>query len=214
MKKIILFASSLFFVFILNAQVINEGDHLLGGSLSFLIVNSTYTEPVNNRTSNVGLYPSFGWAIKNDLVVGLRGTASYGHSEDKRSSGDKTEFNSYSFGTGGFLKKYKLVKNKFGFYFDNEATISYAGSSYNQTYAGVFTSSEGHSWAMGYAFQPGVFYKFSENFFGEGNIGGVAATYYWEGSNLKGFGINASFFQSFNLGINYRIGGRERNREN
>ena len=94
MKKIILFAPSLFFVFILNAQVINEGDHLLGGSLSFLMVNSPYTEPVNNRTSNVGLYPSFGWAIKNDLVVGLRGMASYGHSEDKRSSGDKTEFNS------------------------------------------------------------------------------------------------------------------------
>jgi hypothetical protein len=214
MQKFTLVVFSSFFIFSSNAQVINKGDQLLGGSLSFLIVNSTYTEPVNNRTSNVGLYPSFGWAIKNDLVVGIRGTASYGHSEDKRSSGDKTEFYSYSVGTGGFLKKYKLVKNKFGFYFNNEATISYAGSSYNQTYAGVFTSSEGHSWAMGYAFQPGVFYKFSENFFGEGNIGGVAATYYWEGSNLKGFSISASFFQSFNLGVNYRIERKDRKQGN
>jgi hypothetical protein len=214
MQKFTLVVFSFLFIFISNAQVINKGDQLLGGSLSFLIVNSTYTEPVNNRTSNVGLYPSFGWAIKNDLVVGIRGTASYGHSEDKRSSGDKTEFYSYSVGTGGFLKKYKLVKNKFGFYFNNEATISYAGSSYNQTYAGVFTSSEGHSWAMGYAFQPGVFYKFSENFFGEGNIGGVAATYYWEGSNLKGFSISASFFQSFNLGVNYRIERKDRKQGN
>jgi hypothetical protein len=67
---------------------------------------------------------------------------------------------------------------------------------------------------MGYAFQPGVFYKFSENFFGEGNIGGVAATYYWEGSNLKGFSISASFFQSFNLGVNYRIERKDRKQGN
>src|SRR4030095_14937677 len=98
MKKIILFILSFLFAFMVDAQVINKGDRLLGGSLSFLTINSTYTNPVDNRTSNVALYPSFGWAIKNDLILGLRGTASYQHSGTKDTSGNKTADNYYYVG--------------------------------------------------------------------------------------------------------------------
>lgn len=57
---------------------------------------------------------------------------------------------------------------------------------------------------MTYRFVPGVFYKFSKNFIGEGSIGGVFASYYG-GQGTHSFGTGVTFLQSFNLGINYVI---------
>ena len=59
-------------------------------------------------------------------------------------------------------------------------------------------------WGGGYNFIPGVFYKFSGNFLGEANIGGVFASYF-SNTNTKNYGIGVSFLQYFNLGIAYRI---------
>jgi hypothetical protein len=203
MRKIILSAFSLFFVLILNAQVINKGDHLFGGSFSFSVYDLNNNGPVYSTAGNLGILPSLAWAIKNDLTIGLRGTIGYNYSGNKTTSTDKIVNNNFDLGTGVFLRKYKLLKNRFGLHFNNEASVIYFVNKTKQI-GSTSTSLTSHSWGGMYSFQPGVFYKFSENFFGEGNIGGVYASYYSDGST-KNFGIGASFLQSFNLGINYRI---------
>ena len=173
-------------------------------SVSFSLLNYNYNDPRYNYGNNAGLFPTFGWAIKKDLLLGIRGIAGYGHTVSKSSSGDKSEENSLNFGAGLFLKKYKLLKDRFGFYLNNEITGIYVENNQEQTYAGSSSSSESHSWGAGYSFKLGVFYKFSENFLGEGSIGGVDASYYPSG-DVKSFAISASFLQYFNLGINYRF---------
>jgi len=201
MRKIIFFTFFLIIFFLSNAQVINRSDQLFGGSFSLSVFNINNSGPGYYNAGNVGVSPSYARAIKNNLTLGIRGSFGYNHSETSNLSG-KTIRNYFNLGPGIFLRKYKLLKNRFGLYFNNELTANYNFEKERTT--GFTGTLKSHSWGLSYAFQPGVFYKFSENFFGEGNIGGVMGTYYSNG-DTRNFGLGASFFQYFNLGINYRI---------
>src|SRR3979411_2815622 len=113
MKKIILFAFSLFiFLQLTSAQVISKHDCLLGGSFSFSIFNVNNSGPGYYHAGNVGLFPSYGWAIKNDLVFGIRGSVNYSHFERLNTPTEKTIRSIFDFGPGFFMKKYKLIKNR------------------------------------------------------------------------------------------------------
>lgn len=133
--------------------------------------------------------------------MGIRGNIGYTRSEQETGAGERTN-SSFTTGISVFLKKYKPIKDKFGMYFENEI-----GGNYNVTKDG-FTSSptyiKGSTYGLSYHFSPGVFYRFSNRFMGEGNIGGVYASYY-SGQGSNNFGIGASFLQYFNLGINYLL---------
>jgi len=212
MKKIILFILSFLFAFVSIAQLINKGEKLFGGSFSFSVFEINSNGPGYNSGGNAGIFPSFAWVIRNDVALGIRGAINYGYTGIKPTSTDKTENNTFGLGVGVFVRKYKLLKNKFGLYFNNEASANYGVDKRRQTGGGISTSSSSHSWGGMYSFQPGVFYKFSEYFFGEGSIGGLFAYYYGDGVT-KNFGLGASFLQYFNLGINYRIERKSRNRK-
>jgi hypothetical protein len=177
----------------LPAQVLNKGNKLFGGSFSFSVFNTNNSGPSYYTAGNAGLLPAYGWVIKNDLVLGVKGSVTFSHTKNVVSVSEKRVVNSFSFGPGVFIKKYKLLKNKFGLYFDHELNAYY---NINKEKVTAQPDLKYHSSGGSYNFNPGVFYKFSENFFGEANIGGVYASYY---------GIGASFLQYFNLGINYRI---------
>ena len=99
-----------------------------------------------------------------------------------------------------FLKKYKLLQNKFGIYFDHGINGMVTSAKLETTITSKHTY-----WGTNYTFSPGVFYKFSDNFLGEANIGGLYASYSYENNVQNSFGVGASFLQYFNLGINYRI---------
>ena len=101
-----------------------------------------------------------------------------------------------------YLKKYKLLQNKLGIYFENEV----GGTRNSQkTKTNIVTNYSGTGWGMHYNFNPGVFYKFSDRLFSEVNLGGVYASYNKPAPDQSSFGAGISFLQSFNLGINYRI---------
>jgi len=206
MKKVILCVFYFFSLFLslntLQAQAINKGDRLFGGSFSFSFFNSNNNGLNYSNIGNAGIIPSYGWALKNDLVFGIRGFINYEHSEWLNTPTDKNTRNSFSFGPGLFLKKYKLLKNKFGMYLNNELSGIYSTSKQKSTNFPDYMKS--HSWGVAFNLNPGVFYKFSDNFFGEGNIGGLSAFYNSNGT-IKNSGISATFLQYFNLGINYRI---------
>jgi hypothetical protein len=204
MKKSYLFASVLLcFSFHAQSQVVKKGDRLFGGSFSLSFANSNAPGAGYTNNTNVGLLPSFAWAIKENLTLGVKGNISYSRSSLVAPAPDKTIVSTFSGGPGIFLRKYKSLKNQFGIYFNNELNAFYA---LVKQKGGLFADPvKNNSWGANYSFNPGVFYRFSDSFFGEANIGGIYASYY-KNDNGDNFGVGASFLQYFNLGINYVIG--------
>ena len=192
----------LFFLFLFasQAQVVKKGDKMFGGSLSFSVFTINNNGPQNYNTGNTGVFPSFGWAVRDNLTAGIRGSVNYNHTVTNSGFAGRQTTNSFTAGPGIFLKKYRLLKNKFGVYFDHSASIGYVLSKQKNELG----SSKSHAWTGSYTFSPGVFYQFSDSFFGEANIGGAFISYYDDG-NSKNYGTGASFLQYFNLGITYRI---------
>lgn len=185
-----------------QSQVFRKGDRLFGGSFSFAFYNSNNGNPNNYNSGNAGLAPSFGWAVKDNLVMGLKGGVGYGRSESNVSSTERRIVSTLSVSPGIFLRKYRELKNRFGLYFNHDVTANYAYSRDKSSLTNTVYQSDARG--IAYNFNPGVFYKFSENFIGEANIGGVYATYTSTGQT-KVYGTGVSFLQYFNVGFNYRI---------
>lgn len=202
MRKIFTFPALALFVFCsTEAQVINKGDRLFGGglSLTFFNVNSNGSQ---NNYGNVALIPSYSWGVKQNQVFGLKGSINYGRNETQTGTAGTRTISNFVFGPGIFLKKYREWKNRFGIYFSHELNGSYALQ--REKYSSIPDRFRTSTWGANYTFSPGVFYKFSENFIGEANIGGVYANYS-SGNFTRAYGLGASFLQYFNLGFNYRI---------
>lgn len=201
MKKILLILVCSY-SFTSFSQDFNKGDKLIGGSFSFSIFNVSNNGPAGYyNAGNVGILPSYSWFIKNNLAMGIRGNINYLRSEQETATGERIS-SSFITGISVFLKKYKPLKDKFGMYFENEI-----GGNYNVTkdnFSSSSTYTKNSVYGLTYHFSPGVFYRFSKRFLGEGNIGGVYASYYG-GQGSNNLGIGASFLQYFNLGINYLL---------
>ena len=200
MKKVLLIV---FLIGSLNcfSQSLEKGDKLFGGSFSFSVFNVNNGNPVYYTGANVGVLPSYSWIIRKDLALGIRGAVSYNRTVNKQTATGKRISTALAIGPSVFLKKYRSIKEKFGIYFDHDAGFVY---SRNSDKTGP-TSFESKSAGISYKFSPGVFYRFSNRFIGEGNIGGMYTSYFYGDSDNNAFGIGASFLQYFNLGINYVI---------
>ena len=202
MKKILLifFCSYSFTSF---SQDFNKGDKLIGGSLSFSIFNTNTSGQNTYYASNVGILPSYSWFIKNNLAMGIRGSISYYKNITKYATGEKRLSRSLYTGIAVFFKKYKTLKDKFGLYLEHEVGASYInGKEQYPASSPDFTKQK--FYGASYKFSPGVFYRFSNRFIGEGNFGGVYASYQ-NGQGGNSFGGGVSFLQFFNLGINYLL---------
>jgi hypothetical protein len=133
-------------------------------------------------------------------VIGLKGSIGYSRSRNN-GAGNYVSLSALNIGPAVFLKKYKKLKNRFGLYFNNELNVNYSMIKRNSPGPDYLKT---HGWVFNYNFNPGVFYKFSDNFLGEATIGGLYASYY-KAQYDKSFSIGASFLQTFNLGVNYII---------
>lgn len=202
MRRTILFGICIFVTTAGFSQVIQKGDKLLGGTLGGNFNNYTQNN-TNNRGSNAGVYPSLSFAIKNNLALGIRGGIAYSHQQYTQGVGETVQ-SSFSTGVGLFLKKYRPVHDKFGFYFDHSVHGSFfSNKSKDPT---NFTNIQ-KGWGAGYLLTPGVFYRFTERFLGEGSLGGLYANYSAAANGgTENFSAGASFLQYFNVGINYRFG--------
>ena len=201
MKKIVLL-SSCFYLTSAFSQDLAKGDKLFGGSFSFSVFNANSNGPGNYSAGNIGVLPSFSWLIKTNLAMGVRGNVGYNKSTTKYDNGTKRESSSLTTGASVFLKKYKPLKEKFGIYFDNSLGFNY--SNYKEKNPPSTDHLKSNVYAANYQFSPGVFYRFSKSFMGEGNIGGAFASYSG-GQGTHNFGAGVTFLQYFNLGVNYVI---------
>lgn len=203
MKRTVLFAFMATLSYCASAQVAKKGDKLLGGDFSISIYNVNPNGPQYNSSNNAGISPSLGFALKDNLVFGPRGDINYSHHVTKYNDDTKAVESMLGMGLGVFLKKYREVQNRFGIYFDNELAGSFYRSKTGRT--GYPDNDPITGWGAQYSFSPGVFYQFSDRFLGEANIGGVYASFYKPYEDGTAFGLGASFFQYFNLGINYKF---------
>ena len=201
MKKILLIVFCNY-TFVSLAQDFNKGDQMIGGSFSFSVFNVNNDGPVYYNNGNAGILPSYSWFIKNNLAMGIRGTLHYNRTETKFANNEKRTVRYLNSGVSVFLKKYRPLKERFGVYFDHEVGGHYAVTKEKFTPLAIDTKNE--AYGLSYSFSPGVFYRFSKRFIGEGNIGGAYTSYYG-GQGTHNFGIGVSFLQQFNLGINYVI---------
>lgn len=199
---------SICLVFSTRAQI-QKGDRLFGGSFSFTIYDIRQSGPISSYNGNVGIYPSIAFAIKKNLTLGLRGSLGYSNYKVMGSQNDVRRI-SFTGALGIFLRKYSILKNRFGVYFDNQVSTH---SSLNKEKSDL-GEGKNSSWGVSYGFSPGVFYKFADNFQGEGNIGGAYVNYHQGsgGANARQWFAGVSFLQYFNLGINYIIE-KEKNKD-
>jgi len=183
------------------SQDFNKADKMLGGSFSFSVFNANNNGPGYYNTGNVAIRPSYSWFVKTNLAMGIRGNISYNRTVAKYANADNRTNSSLYSGIAVFLKKYKPLKEKFGVYFDHEIGANY---NVNKENFPSFIDTKNEAYGVSYQFSPGVFYRFSKRFMGEGSIGGVFGSYYG-GQEVHNFGVSVSFLQIFNLGINYVI---------
>jgi hypothetical protein len=117
-KRSLLAVALVFFSLLSQAQFIEKGKRILGGSLSlgFNAINDSTQAGGNEvtiRNFSVSLSPSFGKAIKPDLVFGYFGSVgfnSYRLEQSQYFSENKS--NGYHFGGGLFLEKFFSIGNR------------------------------------------------------------------------------------------------------
>ena len=81
MKKHLLFSLCTVLLLTLSssAQVFSKKDRLFGASVGASFNNNSNVPSVitDSRSSNIGLIPSFAWAIKNNMAAGIKAGITY-----------------------------------------------------------------------------------------------------------------------------------------
>jgi hypothetical protein len=208
MKRHLLFALLAISSLSASSQVVQKGDKLLGGSLSASYREYEPIGPQYNHYSNIGLLPSYGKAVKNNLVLGTQLNLSFYHSESMDDGDRKAYQTTYGTGISIFLRKYRPVQNRFGVYFENKLSGLLSFDQYKYSY--IAETYKHKNWGVAYSFNPGVYYKFSDFILGEANFGGAQAQYRKSEQSDGAYSVNLSLLQQFNLGVNFILNGKKK----
>ncbi len=168
MRTTILILSFIFIGGTLNAQI-TKGSKLIGGNLTLgSSKGESGTQPNNTKSSSFYFHPSFGVAVKENLIVGIKG--GYGHTLNKNQSGQsegKQKSNSYS--AGMFVRKYKQL-GKSDFYLFGDAGLNYQHINNIQEIDRVETSNT-KDHRLGIAITPGLSYAVNKRLHLELSVG-------------------------------------------
>jgi hypothetical protein len=194
-----------------NAQI-NKGDKLLGGSFSGQF-NQNNTSFNDGTGSNIGVNPSFGVAVKNNFVVGVRGSIGYYYSKNtpENSTGPTTKDNNFSALFGLYAKKYATLKSNVGYFLDHAIAPGYFSYISKSVFNNATTKTKTTGFQVNYQVTPGIYYQIKPNLLLEASIGG-AGVYYSKGkrtstntisNKIENTGVSITFLQSFNVGVNF-----------
>src|SRR5689334_12888295 len=158
MKKHLLFFLSAFLLICTSslAQVFSKKDKLFGATAG-LNFSSDTNIPANpfpsQHSNNIAFMPSFAWAIKDNLVLGIKGNFNY-QKITAKSTTQKNVYTTLQTGPEIFLRKYRALKDRFGLFFNHGVDLSYTRSTGSNNQDKSTTT----IWGYGYNFTPGVFY--------------------------------------------------------
>ena len=138
--------------FSVSIAQINKGSVWLGGSLGFYSTKNNNGQFLNKQT-NVSVMPSYGKAIKENLILGGLLNVGYSKAENVNGQGEQT-LNTY--GAGIFIRKYvQLIK---GVYLFGNATGAFDIMKSKQK-SGQITYGKSDGWDAGISAVPGLSFK-------------------------------------------------------
>ncbi len=187
---------------------ITSGTYELTGSLNLRFSDFERTQQnvgvVNtSKRTNIGFAPQLGYALKDNLVLGLG--LSYQYSKDE--SGSETssdEFNRSQYGIATYLKKYFSVNEKLALNLQGEVRYSWADLNGRSLVINADNSSN----QIFVGFRPGVAYRINNRFAMQAQLGALG---YFRNSNkfdsdfestTNGFELSLNA-QDFNFGLTY-----------
>jgi hypothetical protein len=160
MKKLY-FSIGLILTALLSRAQIKSGTIVLGGNLDYSQQNSSGPGfPNAGRSTNLEINPSFGKAVKDNLVLGFDVTYVNITTSQDQSFNDKSN----GFGAGFFVRKYKPLGN--GFYLFGQARV---GGEYDHgRNEGLYPTNNPESdvsngFSLSLQFYPGIAYAISRN---------------------------------------------------
>lgn len=207
MKKALLVCLPFFFFAAYTNAQIRKGSDLLGGSISFYAEKNKPSNGADYQTSNFAFMPSYGKAVKTNLVVGGDLLLSTGNNENDISSYDQ-----HAYGAGVFVRQYKELGKNFYLFIQGRLGASVSKTE-NRNTLSSFDSYDRKGFTIGVSAYPGIAYAINKRLQLETGLNdllyaqfGHEKTNYLNSSNeTKTNRINAgtalSSFSGFTLGL-------------
>jgi opacity protein-like surface antigen len=219
--KLKLIFSVVFVCTLLSASYaqINKGTVWIGSNFSYARDKPKTDQQTNFwKTRTVSILPSFGVAIKENLVLGIFGNYTNVYREQQSTYYyNKREEKIY--GGGLFVRRYVPVFKRFYLY--GEGRLGYNKSEIEENWANTSASgfSNLKSWETGLTFTPGIAYAITRNILLETGVAALfdaryknsetkySATIYTPPYSVKSFtaGVNLENMSAFYVGIRFLI---------
>jgi|SRR6185437_10274712 len=215
---------------ITNAQVKKE-DIVLGGNLNYYDAVSNGAQATNPPTnfpttkqSSLGINPSLGKAIKDNLVLGIDLAYTHFTASENPASTSSIAQTGNSFTAGVFLRRYKPIGAGFSLFGQAELSGNYSHSTGESPSTTQFAETSDHSNGFGFTLQvyPGIAYALNRRWQLETSLPNFLSINYTHASSTQqysgqpaessgghSFSISSSLTgnDEFTVGVRYFIGG-------
>ncbi|HTE25159.1 hypothetical protein [Flavitalea sp.] len=184
-----------------SAQI-SKGSVFLGGNLYF---STQKNENYNYKNTNLGISPSIGKAIKQNLVAGFDIT----YQNQQTRNNDSTKTSQQLIGGGVFIRKYAPIGK--GFYLFGHAR---AGGSYNTTKQESNSSDESMGYTVNLNAYPGISFEVNRKLHLEASLPGLLYISHGmdkytrtDGSEYKqsAFSVGTSISNATELSVGLRV---------
>ena len=159
----------------LSQAQIKKGSIFLGGNVSFSTTKEKREAPLNDgKYTDVTIYPAWGKALKDNLIVGVDILYSFHESNPYDPTGQSSNY--IAIGAGLFIRKYAPLGK--GFYLFGQGRLGAAGSSqkYDSQYTPGAFKVKGYSVTAG--FYPGISYAISNKLHVETGFANLVNIYF------------------------------------
>tara|TARA_R110001592_G_scaffold3585_1_gene20659 strand:- start:1133 stop:1783 length:651 start_codon:yes stop_codon:yes gene_type:complete len=205
MKKLLIITFLFTFGIILGQETeknlnIQKGTWNLGGTFSLNNSNSS-SEFISNSSKNendqfyVGFYPRVGYAINNNLIIGLGLGYEYRDFKTYYSGIENYDSNQNTLVVFPYIKKYFNITEKFSFHLQGEFSVS---KTWIDNKSSITNNSNETRNSLFVGIRPGITYFLTKKFALETSIGALG---YSTGKNEND--NNKGKFNSFDLNLNF-----------
>ena len=208
--KIYLLAICLFLSSMLHAQI-NKGAVFIGGDLSIYGIKTNSENPANYTSKNnqFNFYPSIGWVVKDNMVVGGNLLLSFSNGTEQPSN---TTVKSNRIGAGIFIRKYLPIGKSF--YLFGNASLNAASIYSNYTTPQTYYKKE-TGYAINATLIPGISYQLNKCLFLELALNNLLTLGYEQrnteeenpaGGIYKGSSNSYNLYSSLGSGVPLQVG--------
>jgi len=173
-KRLLLLASTSFFIIAGNAQV-KKGSIFLGGDIGGSSIKTEASGSAFNKRNVVFVSPVLGKAIKDNLVFG--GSLDIGFFEDEYTSVYNSQ-KSNSYGVGFFLRKYKPLGNS-GFFIFVQGSLNGSYSRDQQEDPNSSIKYAARRYGVSFSAYPGISYAVTKKLHLETGFNNLLNLGYW-----------------------------------